>query len=68
MGGAALQDQDFRFWDSKERQLVDGKAAYGFGFQVNFIGLQLHWDFAKLWDLKNTQSGLKTSFYIGTQF
>ena len=68
VGGAKLQDQDFRFWDSDERRLIDGKAAYGFGFQVNFIGLQLHWDFAKLWDFKDTQSGLKTSFYIGTQF
>ncbi|MDQ5871653.1 MAG: hypothetical protein M3547_05545 [Acidobacteriota bacterium] len=68
VGGAKLQDQDFQFWDSNERQLIDGRAAYGFGFQINFIGLQLHWDFAKLWDFKNTQSGLKTSFYIGTQF
>jgi hypothetical protein len=68
VGGAALKNQTFRFWDSNERQLVDGKAAYGFGFQIEFLGLQLHWDFAKLWDFKKTQSGLKTSFYIGAQF
>ena len=68
IGGAALEDQEFRFWDSGERRLIDGKAAYGFGLQLNVLGLQLHWDFAKLWDLKDTQSGLKTSFYIGAQF
>ncbi|HSD72422.1 MAG TPA: hypothetical protein VLE54_06510, partial [Thermoanaerobaculia bacterium] len=68
VGGAALKNETFRFWDSKERQLIDGKAAYGFGFQIEFLGLQLHWDFAKLWDFKKTQSGLKTSFYIGAQF
>jgi WD40-like Beta Propeller Repeat len=68
VGGAALKNQTFRFWDSKERQLIDGRAAYGFGFQIEFLGLQLHWDFAKLWDFKKTQSGLKTSFYIGAQF
>lgn len=68
VGGASLKNETFRFWDSKERQLVDGRAAYGFGFQIEFLGLQLHWDFAKLWDFKKTLSGLKTSFYIGAQF
>ncbi|HEX9147627.1 MAG TPA: hypothetical protein VF958_00570, partial [Thermoanaerobaculia bacterium] len=68
VGGAALKNQTFRFWDSNERQLVDGRAAYGMGFQIEFLGLQLHWDFAKLWDFKKTLSGLKTSFYIGAQF
>ena len=68
VGGAALKDQKFRFWDANERRLIDGSAAYGFGFQVSLLGLQLHWDFAKLWDFKKTLSGLKTSFYIGAQF
>jgi len=71
VGGASLQDQDFQFSEEDEngdRRLKDGRAAYGFGFQLNLLGLQLHWDFAKLWDFKDTQSGLKTSFYIGTQF
>ncbi|HEV8611604.1 MAG TPA: BamA/TamA family outer membrane protein [Thermoanaerobaculia bacterium] len=68
VGGAALKDETFRFWDSKERRLVNGRSSYGFGFQVDLLGLQLHWDFAKLWDFKQTQSGLKTSFYIGAQF
>ena len=68
IGGARLENQEFEFWDSDDRRLIDGRAAYGFGLQLNVLGLQLHWDFAKLWDLKDTQSGLKTSFYIGAQF
>jgi hypothetical protein len=68
VGGAALKDQKFRFWDANEHQLIDGKAAYGLGFQVSLLGLDLHWDFARLWDFKNTLSGFKTSFYIGAQF
>jgi hypothetical protein len=68
IGGAALEDQSFRFWDSNERQLLDGRASYGYGLQFNILGLQLHWDFARIWDLKRTQSGLKTSFYIGPVF
>ncbi len=68
IGGAKLKNQDFTFWDSDERRLLDGRAAYGYGFQVTLLGLQLHWDFAKLTDLKQSRSGLKTSFYIGTQF
>lgn len=71
VGGAALEDENFRFSEKDEngdRRLRNGRAAYGFGFQLTLLGLQLHWDFAKLWDFKNTLSGLKTSFYIGTQF
>ena len=48
--------------------MKDGRAAYGFGFQISFLGLQLHWDFSKLWDFQQSSSGLKTSFYIGAQF
>ncbi|PYQ37484.1 MAG: hypothetical protein DMF55_00595, partial [Acidobacteria bacterium] len=68
VGGAALKDQKFVFWDSHEKQLIDGKASYGMGFQLSLLGLDLHWDFAKLWDFKKTLSGLRTSFYIGAQF
>jgi hypothetical protein len=72
VGGAQLKNQRFVFWgkdpETGERHLLDGRAAYGFGFQIDLLGLQLHWDFAKLWDFKKTLSGLKTSFYIGAQF
>jgi hypothetical protein len=71
VGGAALKDQSFQFGDDDEEgkwRLKDGRAAYGFGFQINLLGLQLHWDFSKLWDFRESSSGLKTSFYIGAQF
>ena len=68
VGGAKLENQDYQFWDSDERQLIDGRAAYGYGIQFSLFGLQLHWDFSKLTDLKSTTSGLKTSFYIGAEF
>lgn len=68
VGGAELENQDYQFWDSDERQLIDGRAAYGYGIQFSLFGLQLHWDFAKQTDLKQTTSGLKTSFYIGAEF
>jgi len=68
VGGAALKDQKFVFWDSHDRVLKDGRASYGMGFQLSLLGLDLHWDFAKLWDFKKTLSGLRTSFYIGAQF
>jgi len=68
IGAAKLEGQDFEFWNSDDRRLIDGRASYGYGFQISLLGLNLHWDFAKLTDLKQSQSGLKTSFYIGTQF
>lgn len=68
VGGAALENQNFRFWNGGSHQLVDGRASYGYGLELTFLGLQLHWDFAKLTDLKTTQSGLRTSFYIGAEF
>ena len=68
IGGGALKDQNFKFWDSSERQLIDGKASYGLGFQLELLGLELHWDFARLTDLKHTLSGFKTAFYIGATF
>jgi hypothetical protein len=68
VGGAALKDQRFRFWNASEHQLIDGRASYGYGLELTFLGLPLHWDFAKLTDLKKTLSGFRTSFYIGYTF
>ena len=68
IGGAALQNQTFRFWDASNHRLVDGRGSYGYGIQFSFLGLTLHWDFAHLTDFRKTYSGLKTSFYIGTEF
>lgn len=68
IGGAALKDQKFRLWDSRDRRLVNGRASYGYGLQLTLLGLQLHWDFSRLTDFKQSLSGLRTSFYIGTEF
>ena len=76
IGGAALKDQKFRFWDASRHELLNhgqpgdtgGVASYGYGIQFGFLGLTLHWDFARLTDLRKTYSGLRTSFYIGTEF
>jgi outer membrane protein assembly factor BamA len=37
----------FRFWDSENDRLQDGRASYGLGFQFYFFGLQLNWSWAK---------------------
>jgi len=68
IGGAALKNQKFRFWDASEHQLIDGRASYGYGLEFSLLGLGLHWDFAKLTDFKKSLSGLRTSFYIGAEF
>ena len=68
VGGAALKDQRFVFWNSSDRRLIDGSASYGFGFEINVLGLPLHWDFARLTDLKQVKSSFKTAFYIGPSF
>jgi Tol biopolymer transport system component len=68
VGGAALENQKYRFWDSSNHQLINGTASYGYGMEFYILGLGLHWDFAKLTDFRKSQSGLKTSFYIGTEF
>lgn len=49
-------------------QLIDGRADYGYGVSLNFLGVDLHWDFSRQWDFRKTLSGLRTSFYIGTEF
>ncbi len=68
IGGAALKNQPFRFWDASKHQLINGIASYGWGLEVQLFGLQLHWDFARLTDLKQTLSGYRTSFFIGYEF
>ena len=59
-----------------------GLADWGFGLELNFLGLPLHFDFAKQWNFKGNlgpaqcfATGLKDScgnftlvFYIGPSF
>jgi hypothetical protein len=71
VGGAWFDyaGQTFDFWNSKERRLIDGVSSYGWGVTVNFAGLDLHWDFARRWDFKDSLGGgTDTSFWIGTKF
>jgi outer membrane protein assembly factor BamA len=41
----SVQGDDFTFW--KDGRLVDARASIGYGITLNFLGLELHWDFAK---------------------
>jgi hypothetical protein len=79
IGGAKLKTGSFTLWDSDKNQLQDAIASYGAGFDINFLGLPFHVDFARLRPsdvldaLKvlnpsvNT-TNLRTSWYIGYQF
>jgi Tol biopolymer transport system component len=57
---------DFDFIDDDNR-LDDGFAAFGWGFDMNLLGLPAHWDFAKRTDFKDHES-FDTSFWIGFRF
>ena len=59
--------QDFNVWDSENSRLDDAIAAYGFGITVRMLGLDLHWDFATQWDLKESGDS-RTTFWIGQRF
>lgn len=67
VGGAWLADQTFQFYSSESGTLKDGRASYGAGFSVFFLGLPWNFDFARQWDLKNS-SDWKFDFYIGWTF
>jgi hypothetical protein len=68
VGGAWFHTlQGFRFYNGDTKRLQDAIAAYGWGFTFNFLGLDLNWDFARRWDLKQSSS-FQTGFWIGTRF
>jgi Tol biopolymer transport system component len=58
--------EKFKFMDGG--RLKDGRSSVGWGLSFNFLGLELHWDFAKRYDLKNTDGRSRTSFWIGETF
>ncbi|MFZ2491508.1 MAG: BamA/TamA family outer membrane protein [Thermoanaerobaculia bacterium] len=66
VGAARFDEQDFEF--ARDGVLQDGKASVGWGFAVNVMGMELHWDFAKRFDGKDTYGGVLTSFWIGQTF
>jgi WD40-like Beta Propeller Repeat len=48
--------------------LVDGRASFGFGLQVFFLGYPLHFDWTKFTDLKQVSENWEFSFWIGYDF
>ena len=76
VGGAALKNQPWQFW--KDYRLCGagllcdgvqgGFADWGFGMQVNFLGLPLHFDMARQWNVQQNLTPFKLFFYIGPEF
>jgi Tol biopolymer transport system component len=66
MAAANFKGQPFQFMNN--HQLVDGKAAAGWGLSFTLFGLELHWDVARRYDLKHFQGGRRTEFWIGETF
>jgi Tol biopolymer transport system component len=61
-------DTGQRFKFTQDGKLLDGRSSVGWGLSFNFLGLELHWDFAKRYNLKNTEGRSRTSFWIGETF
>jgi len=57
---------DFELYE--DDRLQNAVAAFGFGVTVNFLGLPLNWDFARLTNLDESASSFETSFWIGARF
>jgi hypothetical protein len=84
IGGASFGGQQYQFGTSDPGisyvkdpifgepvdgfHLVDGRASFGFGLQVFFLGYPLHFDWTKFTDLKVVSQGWEFSFWIGYDF
>jgi len=76
VGGAALKNQPWQFWKDYTlcgagapcNGVQGGFADWGFGMQVNFLGLPLHFDMARQWNVKHQLTDFKLFFYIGPEF
>lgn len=67
VGAANFKDEPFQFMQGG--RLVDGKASLGWGLSFRFMGMELHWDFARRFDGKDfLDEGTRTSFWIGDTF
>ena len=49
-------------------RLQDGRASWGFGLQLFFLGYPLHFDWAKYTDFATTSQGWDFGFWIGYDF
>lgn len=84
MAGARFKGQDYTFATSEpgysyvndpifgeltdEWRLQDGRASWGFGLQLFFLGYPLHFDWVKYTDFATTSPGWDFSFWIGYDF
>jgi Tol biopolymer transport system component len=84
IGGAKFKGQDYNFSTSEpgysyvsdpifgepttERRLEDGRACWGFGAQLFFLGYPLHFDWVKYTDFATTSQGWDFNFWIGYDF
>jgi hypothetical protein len=83
MGGARLRGQEYTFWTTEPgvsyvknpygdpvtgRHLVDGRASYGFGVQMVFLGYPMHFDWTKFTDLQSASNSWKFDFWLGFDF
>jgi hypothetical protein len=66
LGGAWFPEDGFRFVEDGD--LKDARATYGFGFTVQFLGLDWNWDWARRWNFEEPGKDLYYSFWIGYTF
>ncbi len=72
IGGANFNGLDLntgeKYQFMEDGRLKHGLASVGYGVSFNFWGMELHWDFAKQYNLKETAGNYRTSFWIGQTF
>ena len=84
IGGARFKGQEYKFSTSEPGysyvndpvfgesvtgwRLQDGRASWGFGLQLFFLGYPLHFDWTKYTDFATTSKGWDFGFWIGYDF
>ncbi len=84
IGGARFKGEEYTFGSSDPSfsyindpvfgepttgwRLVDGRASYGFGLQMFFIGYPMHFDWTKFTDFAVTSNKWDFTFWIGYDF
>jgi outer membrane protein assembly factor BamA len=63
----ACNVHEYRFWAPGQvgKRLQDGRASYGFDWSFFLGPLELHWDYTRRWDFRQSGPGFGTDFYIG---
>jgi WD40 repeat protein len=84
MGGARYKGENYTFASSDPGlsfvddpifgepvdgfHLVDGRASYGMGIQLFFLGYPMHFDWSKGTDFKNSSNNWRFDFWVGYDF